>query len=90
MIPNNLYTRQPSQIVMYSVDWCPDCKRAKFFFKRNNIPVIEVNVDADNQAEAFIKQLNSGSRSVPTIVFPDGSLLVEPSNEALQEKFSKS
>jgi mycoredoxin len=90
MTTKDLYTRQPSQIVMYAVDWCPDCKRAKFFFKRNNIPVIEVNVDADNQAEAFIKQLNSGFRSVPTIVFPDGSLLIEPSNEALQKKFSKS
>lgn len=90
MTANDLYTRQPSQIVMYLVDWCPDCKRAKFFFKRNNIPVIEVNVDADHQAETFIQQLNSGSRSVPTIVFPDGSLLVEPSNAALQEKFSKS
>jgi len=90
MTANNLYTRQPAEIVMYSVDWCPDCKRAKFFFKRNHINVIEVNVDADERAAAFVREINSGARSVPTIVFPDGSVMVEPSTEELAEKFSKS
>ena len=90
MPANNLYTRQPTQIVMYSVDWCPDCKRAKFFFKRNNIDVVEVNVDADEQGAAFVREINSGARSVPTIIFPDGSVMVEPSSEQLSHKFSKS
>lgn len=90
MTASNLYTRQPTEIVMYSVDWCPDCKRAKFFFKRNHINVIEVNVDADEKAAAFVREINSGARSVPTIVFPDGSIMVEPSAEELAEKFSKS
>jgi mycoredoxin len=90
MTANNLYTRRPAEIVMYSVDWCPDCKRAKFFFKRNHINVIEVNVDADERAAAFVREINSGARSVPTIVFPDGSVMVEPSTEELAEKFSKS
>ena len=90
MTTKNLYTRQPAEIVMYSVDWCPDCKRAKFFFKRNEIKVVEVNVDNDEQGAMFVREVNSGSRSVPTIIFPDGSILVEPSNEELSEKFSKS
>jgi len=90
MTANNLYSRQPTEIVMYSVDWCPDCKRAKFFFKRNDINVIEVNVDNDEQGAAFVREVNSGSRSVPTIVFPDGSIMVEPSTQELSEKFSKS
>jgi mycoredoxin len=90
MTANNLYTRQPAEIVMYSVDWCPDCRRAKFFFKRNNIPVIEVNVDTDEQGASFVREINSGARSVPTIVFPDGSIMVEPSADELTEKFSKS
>jgi mycoredoxin len=90
MTTTNLYTRQPTEIVMYSVDWCPDCKRAKFFFKRNNINVIEVNVDNDEKGAAFVREINSGSRSVPTIILPDGSVLVEPSNTELSERFSKS
>ena len=90
MTADNLYTRQPTEIVMYSVDWCPDCKRAKFFFRRNNINIVEISVENDEKGAAFVREVNSGSRSVPTIIFPDGSILVEPSNEELSEKFSKS
>jgi mycoredoxin len=90
MTDNNLYTRQPGEIVMYSVDWCPDCKRAKFFFTRKKIAYREVNVDNDEQAADFVREINDGKRSVPTIIFPDGSVMVEPSTEELNERFSKS
>lgn len=86
----DLYSSNPSQIVMYSVEWCPDCRRAKFFFKRKKIDVLEVDVNTDKKAEEFVKQLNNGFRSVPTIILPDGSMLVEPSAEELEAKFSQS
>ena len=83
----DLYSLNPKQIVMYSAEWCPDCRRAKFFFKRKNIDVLEVDVNADKKAEAFVKELNNGFRSVPTIILPDGSMMVEPSTEELEAKF---
>ena len=85
---NDLYSTQPSQIVMYAVEWCPDCRRAKFFFKRKGIEVMEVDVNTDKKAEDFVKQLNNGFRSVPTIIFPNGSMMVEPSSAELDEWFS--
>jgi len=85
---NDLYTTNPSQIVMYSVEWCPDCRRAKFFFKRKGVQVMEVDVNADSKAETFVKEINNGFRSVPTIIFPDGSMMVEPSSAELDEWFS--
>jgi mycoredoxin len=90
MTANDLYTLRPNQIVMYLVDWCPDCKRAKFFFQSNNIPVVEVDVDHDEQGASFVREVNSGNRTVPTIIFPDGSIMTEPSNDDLADKFSKS
>ena len=87
---NDLYSLKPTQIVMYSVDWCPDCRRAKFFFKRKQIEVLEVDVNSDKKAEQFVKELNRGNRSVPTIIFPDGSMMVEPSSADLEQKFSQS
>ena len=86
----DLYSLNPKQIVMYSVEWCPDCRRAKFFFKRKKIDVLEVDVNADKKAEEFVKGLNNGNRSVPTIILPDGSKIVEPSTEELEAKFSQS
>jgi len=86
----DLYSLNPAQIVMYSVEWCPDCRRAKFFFKRKKIEVLEVDVNADKKAEAFVKEINNGFRSVPTIIFPDGSKMVEPSSTDLEAKFSQS
>lgn len=86
----DLYSNNPSQIVMYAVEWCPDCRRAKFFFKRKNIDVLEVDVNTDKKAEEFVKNLNNGFRSVPTIIFPDGSMMVEPSSAELEARFSQS
>jgi mycoredoxin len=89
MTANNLYTPQSSQVVMYTVDWCPDCQRAKFFFQHNNISIIEVNVDNDKEGASFVRKINSGNRTVPTIIFPDGFIMVEPSNEELEARFLK-
>jgi mycoredoxin len=86
----DLYSLKPSQIVMYAVEWCPDCRRAKFFFKRKKIEVLEVDVNSDKKAEEFVKELNNGYRSVPTIILPDGSMMVEPSTDELESKFSPS
>ena len=86
---NDLYTMSPSQIVMYAVEWCPDCRRAKFFMKRKNISYLEIDVNKDKKAEEYVKELNNGNRSVPTIIFPDGSTMVEPSTQELEAKFSQ-
>ena len=88
MSDQDLYTLKPSQIVMYGVDWCPDCRRARFYFKRHSIQHVEIDVDDDKQAAAFVKQVNNGNRSVPTIIFPDGTVMVEPSEAQLNAKFN--
>jgi mycoredoxin len=73
-------------IVMYSTTWCGDCRRAKRVLDQLDVDYREVNVDADEAAAEYVVQVNSGNRSVPTIVFPDGDILVEPSNASLTQK----
>ncbi len=82
------YTLNPSQIVMYTTRFCPDCMRARKFFEANNIPYLHVGLEGNPQATEFVVQVNNGSRSVPTIIFPDGSMLVEPGWEELKQKFN--
>lgn len=73
-------------ITIYATEWCWDCRRARKFLGQHAIPFRWVNIDHDPEAEKFVKQTNKGMRSVPTIVFPDGSILVEPSNQQLERK----
>ena len=73
-------------IVMYGTTWCGDCRRARRIFERHNVGYEWINIDQDCDAEAYVKKVNRGNRSVPTIVFPDGSTLVEPSNQQLLDK----
>jgi thioredoxin reductase (NADPH) len=77
---------KPDQIVVYSTVWCPDCKRAKKFFGEQRVPYTNIGIEQDAEAMAFVERINNGKRIIPTIVFPDGSMLVEPSNAELAEK----
>ncbi len=73
---------------MYSTNWCPDCHRSKYFFDKHGIDYINIDVEKSVEGMAFVKRINNGKRVVPTIVFPDGQILVEPSNSTLAEKLN--
>ncbi len=82
----DLYSRNPERIVLYGVTWCADCRRARNTFASEGVSYLDVDIDLDPKAASFVMELNRGNRSVPTIVFPDGSILVEPRNSQLAEK----
>lgn len=74
------------KIVVYGTEWCPDCIRAKRFLNDRKINYEWINIDRDRHAEATVLKINQGMRSVPTIVFEDGSYLVEPTLHILEQK----
>lgn len=73
-------------IVVYGTSWCPDCRQAKQFLGEQRIQYRSVDIEHDPDAMAYVEEVNEGLRSVPTIVFPDGDILVEPSNAELAQK----
>ncbi len=74
------------QIKMYGADWCSDCKRTKKFLGEQRVSYEYINIEEDQDAQAYVQQLQHGGMSIPTLVFGDGSVLVEPSNAQLAEK----
>lgn len=58
-------------LVVYSSDWCPDCRRAKRVLEEAEAPFDEVNLDGDPMAEAMVLQKSGGRRVVPTLRFDD-------------------
>lgn len=78
------------KIIMYGTAWCYETKRARAVFDQNNIPYEYIDIDYDSDARKYVESVNRGCRSVPTIVFPDGSMLVEPSTMELSRKLGVS
>ncbi len=81
-------TTQKAPITFYATPWCGDCRLAKRWFDEQGIAYDYINIDQDEQAAREVLHLNGGMRSVPTIVFPDGSILVEPSTRQLAAKYA--
>jgi mycoredoxin len=73
-------------IKIYGTSWCPDCARAKQVFNKLKIPFDWIDIDKDKPAADEVQKINGGFKSVPTIVFPDNSVLVEPGNAELEQK----
>lgn len=74
------------QITLYGAPWCPDCRRFKAFLMEQRIPFTWLDIDADADGLRRVEELQGGGHTIPTIVFPDGSHLLEPSNAELAEK----
>jgi mycoredoxin len=89
MAIDDFYSLSPKTIVTYSKSWCPDCRRAHKIIVDSEIPFIDIDIANDNKAREFVRQINHGNESVPTIIFPDGSILVEPQNSILREQLNK-
>lgn len=81
-------TGTQEKIKMYATTWCGDCRMAKRWFDSHGIPYEYINIEEDDAAAEYVVRVNGGSRSVPTIVFPDGSVLVEPNSRELAAKFA--
>ena len=77
-----------SKITMYGADWCGDCRRSRRFLDENQVSYEYIDVEADPKAADRVIEINGGMRSIPVILFPDGSHLTEPSDNALKEKLT--
>jgi len=78
-------TSEP-QIIVYGASWCPDCRRAKQFLSSHRVGYRWIDLEEHPEAASEVESRNDGKRIIPTILFPDGSFLTEPSNDELADK----
>lgn len=79
-------TVEEQPIIVYGTTWCFDSRRARKVLDELNIAYKWIDIDKTTEARKIVEEINKGYRSVPTIIFPDGSILVEPSNDKLRAK----
>jgi thioredoxin reductase (NADPH) len=81
---------EKTPLVVYGASWCPDCRRAKQFLLSHRIAFTWIDLETQPDKVAEVEARNDGKRIIPTIVFPDGSFLTEPSNDELADRIGLS
>ena len=77
-----------TKITMYSADWCGDCRRSKRLMDDLNVGYTIIDIESDVKAADKVIEINGGMRSIPVLVFADGTHMTEPSDIALKSKLS--
>ncbi len=75
-------------ITMFSTTWCGYCRRLKTLLDREGIGYTEVNIEQDEASAEFVEQANGGNQTVPTILFPDGSVATNPSLDDVRARLA--
>ena len=73
-------------LTMYTTTWCAFCKRLKRQLAADGIEMAEIDIELDPAAADFVMTVNGGFQTVPTVVFPDGSALTNPSAAMVKER----
>jgi mycoredoxin len=76
-------------LTMYTTAWCAFCRRLKSQLARDGIEMAEVDIEQDPAAADYVMSVNGGFQTVPTVVFPDGSAMTNPSAAQVKERLSQ-
>ena len=76
------------QLIMYTTPWCGFCRNLKRQLARDGIEMTEVDIERNLAAAEFVMSVNGGNQTVPTVVLPDGTTLVNPSAAQVRERLA--
>lgn len=75
-------------LTMYTTTWCGYCVRLKSQLRREGIEFAEVNIESDDAAAELVMSVNGGNQTVPTLVFPNGTALTNPTLAQVKEQLA--
>jgi len=77
------------QLIMYTTPWCGYCRNLKKQLAREGIEISEVDIEQDQAAADYVMSVNGGNQTVPTLLFPDGTALVNPSAAQVRARLTE-
>lgn len=78
-----------AELTMYTTQWCAFCRRLKRQLAKDGIEMTEVDIERDPDAAEYVMSVNGGNQTVPTVVFPDGSVMVNPSAAQVKDRMAQ-
>lgn len=76
-------------LTMYTTSWCAFCRRLKSQLAAEGIEIAEVNIEEEPGAADYVMSVNGGFQTVPTVVFPDGSTMTNPSLADVKQRLGE-
>jgi mycoredoxin len=76
-------------VTMYTTQWCGFCRRLKAQLGRVGVEVSEIDIEQDEAAAEFVMSVNGGNQTVPTLLYSDGTTMVNPSAAQVQAKLAE-
>ena len=81
-------TPTTGELTMYTTSWCGFCRRLKNQLGRDGIEMVEIDIERDPAAAAFVEGVNGGNQTVPVVVFPDGTAVTNPTAKDVKARLS--
>jgi mycoredoxin len=81
-------TTTTGRLTMYTTTWCGFCRRLKSQLSREGIAMVEVDIEQDTAAAEYVMSVNGGNMTVPTVVFPDGTAVTNPSAKDVKARLA--
>ena len=75
-------------LTVYTTTWCGYCYQLKDGLRRAGIEYAEVDIEREIDAAELVMSVNGGNRTVPTVVFADGTALTNPSLTEVQAQLA--
>ena len=82
-------TTTSAAVTMFTTQWCGYCVRLKKLMQREGIDFAEVDIENDSAAAELVMQANGGNRTVPTLLFADGTALTNPSIDQVKSQLDQ-
>ena len=81
-------TAAPEQMTIYSTSWCGYCHRLMKQLDREAVPYATIDIEQDPASADYVMSVNGGNQTVPTVVFPDGTAMTNPSLAQVKERLA--
>jgi mycoredoxin len=82
-------TEPGTDLTIYSTVWCGYCQRLKSQMTREGIVFTEIDIEIDAAAAAYVKSVNGGNQTVPTVLFADGTALSNPAIGEVKQQLGR-
>jgi mycoredoxin len=82
------FTPESGTITMFSTTWCCYCNRLKKQLDAQGIGYTEINIEEVEGTADLVEKLNGGNRTVPTVLFPDGTAATNPSAAEVKSRLA--